>query len=180
MRSCYRINKPKYSFTTKERVRHDEPDSNQGVENILKVIAASYERDAFSLKFKDPEIEADFLEYEYSEIKYFARVHLVELAIMLLVYFSFQTYKMIHYEGHYHNYPWIAVTTCLVQAIPTAHYLMMNKYKAMAFHFANINSCLFFIGFIELLIMGNPSYAQVDGFLALLILLVTQSLISYC
>lgn len=60
------------------------------------------------------------------------------------------------------------------------HFLSSRKYMNAALQFANAQTLLFLVGSLELSIILSPHSPEIDGFLVLISMMSSLSIVSYC
>eukprot|EP00347_Sterkiella_histriomuscorum_P013635 403363966 len=174
-----------------ETIIQEFNDKNQSYENLENLetdaafqkligsIGESYERDRFSMKFKDITLEQEYIETYQEKIRSYGLIYTIEGLIIFAEYLIFQSVRLVLLNYNYPAYKWTVVLTVAFCTQLVLHYLLSRKYKFFATQFTNFQSIAIFVAMIEAMILGNPTQASVDGFILIPGILVSAAFASY-
>jgi len=103
---------------------------------------------------------------------------LLEILTSFVIYFCFQIYKLCTLED-YPNFTIVSIAASFYIICPTIHivWARVSLFASMIFAPVQILICL--ICFSEMMFNGNDDVADVDGFISIMMLIMTLSFISY-
>eukprot|EP00347_Sterkiella_histriomuscorum_P012315 403369061 len=157
----------------------DNSETDAAFQKLIGSIGESYERDRFSMKFKDITLEQEYLESYHQKIKSYGIIYTIEAVVIWANYFIFQTARLILLNNKYPLYKWAVVTTVAFSFQVIVHYFLARRWKFFAINFTSFQSLILYMAIVEASILGNPTQAQVDGFIIIPGALVSAAYASY-
>lgn len=97
----------------------------------MHIIGESYDQHLLTNKFKNPTIEEEFLKVIHKDIITFAKNHVIETIIIIIIYAGQQCYYMLK-QGIKAN---LLINTAIIIALGIqgfTHFLLLRKYINVA------------------------------------------------
>ena len=107
-----------------------------------------------------------------------ARLHLVEVVLSFLIYFSIQVYRYAT-QPCYHNLRIVLVCSILYLVLPFVHYFLSRYSKEAALRYSPIQSMVTTVLFTQMVYKANEGAQTGDGTVIILMVLMTLSFFSY-
>eukprot|EP00347_Sterkiella_histriomuscorum_P013223 403365539 len=107
----------------------DTKETDDSLNQLLASIGESYERDQFSMFYKDRLLEKEYLKTYHQKIKSYGLIYTIEVMIVWALYLIFQTARLILLKYNYPQYKWAVLATVAFYLQVATHYLLARRYS---------------------------------------------------
>eukprot|EP00347_Sterkiella_histriomuscorum_P017889 403347588 len=151
----------------------------KGINQLIEKLGQSYNKERFSLKFEDEEIEEEYSKFMHHRTNQLGFICLGQVWLSAILYLSYHIYVLVH-DGSNPEFQGVWITTVVMNLAIISQYLLGRKYKYIALQYSNVQLFVLFSCGYQQAISYNKDFQFFDRFLIILGYTASLAYISYC